>query len=82
MIYGVLQVLIIAAALAFSVQHMARKLMPQTVKRLTLAILPRSMAARVETKGSDGGCGDSGSCGTCNSCGNIAAMLRDLPPAR
>jgi len=76
MIYAVLQVVIIAAALAFSLQHLARKLMPKTMKRLTRAVLP-GVAAKAEP---EGGCGDAGSCGTCNACGNIAAMLHDLPP--
>lgn len=76
MMYAILQVVILGAALVFSIQHMARKLMPRTMKRLTQAILPGA-PAKSET---GSGCGDSGSCGTCNSCGTVAAMLRDLPP--
>ncbi len=76
MLYAILQVVIVVAALAFSVQHMARKLMPRTMMRLTRAVLP-GVQAKSEA---EGGCGDSGSCGTCNSCGNIATMLRDVPP--
>ena len=76
MLYAVLQTVIIAAALAFSLQHLARKLRPHTVKRLMQSVFPG-----VEAKAPEAGCGDSGGCGTCNACGNIAAMLRDLPPA-
>ncbi len=76
MIYAILQAVIVTAALVFSVQHMARKLMPRTVRRLTHAILPGT-GAKTEP---EGGCGDAGGCGTCNTCGNIASMLRDMPP--
>ncbi|WP_443750004.1 DUF6587 family protein [Asticcacaulis solisilvae] len=79
MVYAVLQVVIIAAAVLFSLQHVARKAFPKTVKRLAAAVLPRPVAARVAAKTSEGGCGDAGGCGACNSCGNIAAMLRDVP---
>jgi hypothetical protein len=76
MMYALLQVAIVAAALVFSLQHLARKLMPRTMKRLTQSVLP-GLKANAEP---EGGCGESGACGTCNACGNIASMLRDLPP--
>jgi len=79
--YAVLQVAVIAAALAFSLQHIARKLMPRTLQRLARVLLPAKLAALVETKAATAsGCGDSSGCGTCNACGNIAAAVRDLPP--
>lgn len=80
MVYAVLQVVIVAAAVLFSLQHVARKLMPQTFGRVAQAVLPRALKGRVSTPGPEKGCGDAGGCGSCNACGNIAAMLRDLPP--
>jgi len=76
MVYACLQIVIITGALVFSLQHLARKLMPQTMKRLTGSVLP-GLKAKAE---SEGGCGESGACGSCNSCGNIASILRSLPP--
>ena len=80
MLYTVLQVLVIAAALVFSLQHVARKLFPRTFGQLAQAILPQALKRRAVTADPEKGCGDAGGCGSCNACGNIAAMLRDLPP--
>jgi hypothetical protein len=76
MVYALVQTAIIAAAVVFSLQHLARKLMPRTMKRLTMAVLP-GLKTKAE---SGGGCAESGTCGACNACGNIASILRDLPP--
>ncbi len=43
MLYTVLQVLVIAAALVFSLQHVARKLFPRTFGQLAQAILPQAL---------------------------------------
>jgi hypothetical protein len=80
MLYAILQGLVVAAALVFSLQHVARRLFPQTFGRLTRAVLPAPLRARVSAVEPEKGCDDSGGCGSCNACGNIAAMLRDLPP--
>jgi len=80
MLYAVFQGLIVAAALAFSLQHVARKLFPQAFARLTQAVLPAGLRSRTLTDEPQKDCGDAGGCGSCNACGNIAAMLRDLPP--
>jgi len=79
MVYAILQALVIAAALAFSLQHMARKLFPHAFDRLMQAVLPQRLKARIVKAESGKGCGDGDGCGTCNACGNIAAMLRDVP---
>lgn len=82
MIYAVIQIVIIAAVVAFSAVQMLRKLMPQTARTV------QGRAARAlrlkwlePMSASPKGCGSDDGCGGCKGCASIAALTEGLPKA-
>ncbi len=91
MIYGLMQIAIIALVVAFSLVQVGRKIMPQTARsvqaRLARSLRGKAMPPVLQRFGERlqpaevpaKGCGSG--CGSCNMCGTIAALTKDIPRA-
>ncbi len=91
MIYGVIQILLVTLAVAFSLVQVGRKVMPQKARsiqaRVAKSLRGKAMPPPLQRFGEwlqpaeapAKGCGSG--CGSCNMCGTIAALTKDLPKA-